>query len=175
LDHYKVGRTAGWAFNNIIRSPGKIGILVGNHRFKNQELNESGFRSYFREHNSSFTLLESQPTYETPAVGREVTEKILIKHPDFCGLFISGGGVRGAISALSDFPTREDFVAIGYELFDETRLALINGILNMIISMPMERFVYESLKVMIKIKTADGNNYAKQVLLDFDIFTPENI
>ncbi len=58
LDHWKVGRTAAWAFDRIIRAPGKIGILVGNPRYRNQELNETGFRSYFREHNAGFTLLE---------------------------------------------------------------------------------------------------------------------
>jgi LacI family transcriptional regulator len=31
LDNWKVGRTAAWAFDKIIRTPGKIGILVGNH------------------------------------------------------------------------------------------------------------------------------------------------
>jgi hypothetical protein len=33
-------------------------ILVGNHRYRCQEMNESGFRSYFREHAPGFTLLE---------------------------------------------------------------------------------------------------------------------
>src|SRR5262249_54204791 len=31
LDNWKVGRTSGWAFDNICKEPGKIGILVGNH------------------------------------------------------------------------------------------------------------------------------------------------
>ena len=55
LDSRKVGRTAGWAFDRIVKTPGKIGILVGNHRYRNQELNESGFRSYLRENNDAFT------------------------------------------------------------------------------------------------------------------------
>jgi len=45
LDAWKVGRTAGWAFDNLCPVPGKIAILVGNHRFRCQETNESGFRS----------------------------------------------------------------------------------------------------------------------------------
>jgi ABC-type sugar transport system substrate-binding protein len=49
LDNWKVGRTAAWAFEHICKSPGKLAILVGNHRYRCQETNESGFRSYFRE------------------------------------------------------------------------------------------------------------------------------
>ena len=58
---------------------------VGNPRYQNQELNESGFRSYFRENNSKFTLLEPLPTYESSAVGRELVEDLLKKQPDCAG------------------------------------------------------------------------------------------
>ena len=39
-----------------LQAPGKLGILVGNHRYRCQEMNESGFRSYFREFAPEFTL-----------------------------------------------------------------------------------------------------------------------
>ena len=45
-------------FANVCKAPGKIGILMGNPRYRNQEMNEAGFRSYFREHAQGFTLLE---------------------------------------------------------------------------------------------------------------------
>ena len=57
LDGWKVGRTAGWAFDRFCATPGKIGILVGNHRYRCQLMNESGFRSYFRENRRGFLLL----------------------------------------------------------------------------------------------------------------------
>ena len=64
LDNWRVGRTAAWAIAGLCKRPGKVGILVGNHRYRCQELNESGFRSYCREHGSEFTLLEPLQTYE---------------------------------------------------------------------------------------------------------------
>ena len=57
LDNWKVGRTSAWAIANICKGPGKLGILVGNHRYRCQEMNESGFRSYFREFAPEFSLL----------------------------------------------------------------------------------------------------------------------
>ena len=175
LDNWKVGRTAAWAFDKIVRIPGKIGILVGNHRFRNQEMNESGFRSYFREHNSDFILLEPLSTYETAAIAREHVERLLKTHPDLCGLFVSGGGITGAIAALRDTPKRDDLVAVGYELFDDTRAALIDGTLSMVISHPMEMLAYETIATLVKAKKRGPDAGAQQATFSFDVFTSENI
>ena len=175
LDNWKVGRTAAWAFDKMVPVPGKVGILVGNHRFQNQEMNESGFRSYFREHSSDFTLLEPLSTYESADVAREHVEKLLTDHPDLCGLFISGGGVTGAISGLRAMPKRADFVAVGYELFEETRTALIDGTLSMVISHPMEKFALETIQTLIKAKTTGIDAGAQRVALGFEIHSPESV
>ncbi len=175
LDNWKVGRTAAWAFDNIVKSPGKVGILLGNYRYRNQELNESGFRSYFREHNSNFIILEPLVTYESATAAHELVEGLLKDHPDLCGLYVSGGGVTGAIIALRDLPKSEGFVAVGYELFDETRTALIDGVMTMIISHPMEAFACETIATMIKARRAGVEMGARQVTLGFEIYTSENV
>ncbi len=175
LDNWQVGRTAAWAFSKIVKVPGKIGILVGNHRSRNQDLNESGFRSYFREHAAEFSLLEPLATYESAAVARELTEQLLNEHPDLCGLFISGGGITGALAGLRAMPRRNDFVAVGYELFDATRTALIDGTLTMVISHPLEAFARETISTMIRAKKAGPEAGAQQVSLGFDIYTSENV
>lgn len=175
LDHWKVGRTAAWAFDKICRTPGEIGILVGNHRYRNQDLNESGFRSYFREHNSGFTLLEPRSTYESAAVAREMTEELFAAHPDMCGLFISGGGITGAIAALRDIAPGNNFVTVGYELIDATRAALIDGTLTMAISHPMPKLAAETIATLVRSKRAGPGAGAISLNLDFEIYTSENV
>lgn len=175
LDSYMVGRTAAWAFDNMVRNPGEIGILIGNHRYRNQEMNESGFRSYFRENNTAFTVLEPRTTYESAAVAREMVEGLFRDHPDLCGLFVSGGGITGALAALRDVKRRKDFVAVGYELFDATRDALIDGTLKMVISHPLDRFAREAVETMIRAKKDGPNAGAQRVALGFEIYTSENV
>ena len=175
LDNWKVGRTAAWAFAKAVHEPGKIGSLLGNHRYRNQELNESGFRSYFREHNAEFQLLEPLATYESAAIARELTETLFRTHPDLCGLFISGGGVTGALAALADMPRREDFVAVGYELFDATRTALIDGRLTMVISHPMQTLARETLAMMIKAKKVGPDGFFFNDTATTEIYTAENL
>jgi LacI family transcriptional regulator len=175
LDAWKVGRTAGWAFDNLCKRNGKIGILVGNHRFRCQETNESGFRSYFREHASNFALLEPQSTFENANIAREVTEDILAKHADLVGLFISGGGISGATAALRDSGRASDIVAVGYDLVDATRTALLDGTLNFLISHPTTRLGEAAINAMIQAFDGGTDFPPMSISLPFDIYTSENL
>ena len=121
LDNWKVGRTSAWAFANICKAPGKIGILMGNPRYRNQEMNETGFRSYFRELAPDFTLLEPISTFEAAAVAQEMTERLLADHPDLVGLYVSGGGISGALAALRSAGRAGQIVVVGYDLMEVTR------------------------------------------------------
>lgn len=175
LDNWKVGRTSAWAFDKICKAPGKIGILVGNHRYRNQDLNESGFRSYFREYCPEFTLLEPLSTFESSAVAREMTEQLLKDHPDLAGLYISGGGITGALAAIRESERAGNLVTVGYELFETTKAALLDDILTFVISHPFERLAQETISSMIRAKLAGPDAGSQTVLLDFEIHTRENI
>jgi LacI family transcriptional regulator len=175
LDAWKVGRTAGWALDNLCKSPGKIGILVGNHRYRCQETNESGFRSYFREHPRGFELLEASSTFETASIARDVTEQLLERHPDLKGLFVAGGGVSGAIAALRESGRGNDIVAAGLDLTEMTRAALLDGTLNFLIAHPMQRFAQEAIAAMVRCCDSGADFAPQSISLPFDIYTSENL
>jgi LacI family transcriptional regulator len=175
LDNWKVGRTSAWAFQHICKTPGKIGILVGNHRYRCQEMNESGFRSYFREYAPDFALLEPLSTFETSAVAEEMTERLLNDHPDILGLYISGGGISGAMNALRTCGAAGKLVTIGYELMDNTRAGLLDGTLTMVIAHPLARLASETVSGMIRACKAPAEYGKQTTVLPFDIYTRENI
>jgi LacI family transcriptional regulator len=175
IDMWKVGRTAGWAIDSLCAKPGKIGILVGNHRYRCQETSESGFRSYIREHQRGFELLDARSTFETANIARDVTEELLHQHPDLTALFVTGGGISGACAALRDSGRGKDIVAVGLDLTEHTRTALLDGTLNFLISHPLQAMAHETITAMIR--THDGGpEFAPQsVSLPFEIYTPENL
>jgi len=175
LDAWKVGRTAGWAFNSICKQPGKIGILVGNHRYRCQETNESGFRSYFREHPKGYELLEPQSTFESAAIARDITESLLSRHEDLKGLFLSGGGASGALAALRDSGRAKEIVAVAYDLTEATRAALLDGTLNFLIAHPIDLLAREAIDAMIRAIDGGPAFPPQSVSLPFEIFTPENL
>ncbi|MFD1981499.1 LacI family DNA-binding transcriptional regulator [Mesorhizobium newzealandense] len=175
LDDWKVGRTAAWAFANVCHAPGKLGILMGNHRYRNQEMNESGFRSYFREHAPEFVLLEPLSTFESSAIAHEMTERLLREHPDISGLYVSGGGITGVMAAVRASGWAGKLVVVGYELMDVTRAALLDGTLTLVIAHPLRRLAAATVDSMIRaVKgSADPSSYTSVV--PFEIFTKENI
>lgn len=174
LDNWKVGRTSAWFFDHMCRKPGKLGIIVGSHRYRCQELNESGFRSYFREHAPDFQLLEPMITMEDRRVARELTRDMLNRNPDLGGLYISGGGITGVLQALRENPRPEGMVTVGYEFMDETRAALIDGILSVVISHPIERFSRETVDAMAAA-VAEPPAVLPNVTIPFEIYTAENL
>lgn len=175
LDHFKLGRTAGWFLHRLSPDPCKIGILVGNHRYRNQDQNESGFRSYFREHAPEFTLLDPGTTYESKAIAQELTEAMLRDHPDLKGLFMAGGGITGVMQALRQDDHGHRVKALGLELFDLTRAGLIDGTLTMCLSHPLQDLARATIDVLIKARNAGTAAGRQSVLLPFSIHTRENI
>ena len=172
LDNWKVGRTAGWAIARLCKVPGRVGILVGHHRYRCQEMNETGFRSYFREHSPDFTLLEPISTFEDRRVTRDVTEDLLAREPDLVGLYLSGGGITGAMEAIAASGRAGKLVVVGHEMMDPTRTGLIDGILTIVIAHPTARLIHEAIEAM---RDAVSGQPPGQRLIGFDIYTAENI
>lgn len=175
LDNWKVGRTAAWAIEHICKAPGKLGILMGNHRYRSQEMNESGFRSYFREYDPDFVLLEPLSTFESSAVAQEMTEGLLHDHPDLAGLYVAGGGISGVLAALKNTDRARRLVVVGYELMDNTRAALLDGRLTLAIAHPLRRIADSAINGMTRAVAAPGQTVNYTSIVPFELYTRENI
>ncbi|CAN7740123.1 LacI family DNA-binding transcriptional regulator [Ensifer sp. ENS03] len=175
LDNWKVGRTAAWAFDHICKKPGKIGLLMGNPRYRNQEMNETGFRSYFREHAPEFMLLEPLSTFESSAVAQEMTERLLDQHNDLAGLYVAGGGISGVLAALRTTERAGTLVVVGYELMDNVKSALLDGALTLSIAHPLERLANEAVKGMIAAVASKGAKASYTKIVPFEMYTRENL
>ena len=173
LDNWRVGRTAAWAIAGLCKQPGKVGILVGNHRYRCQEMNESGFRSYCREHASQFTLLEPLQTFEDKSIARDVTEQLLAREPDLVGLYVSGGGMVGVLEALKAAGRSRSVITVGHEITEHTRNGLIDGNLALVLAHPIARLATEAICQMRR-DVVNESGPAKR-MIGFQIYTPENI
>jgi LacI family transcriptional regulator len=148
---------------------------MGNPRYRCQEVNESGFRSYFRENDSGFSILEPLLTFESSAVSQEMTETLLRENPDLKGLYVAGGGISGVISAIRNANMSGRLTVVGYELMDSTRDALLDGTLTFVISIPLQKLAAETIDGMIRAagRQSDAGNYTS--ILPFDLYTRESV
>ena len=62
-----------------------------------------------------------------------------------------------------------------YELFEDTRSALIDGTLSLVISHPLQRFAHETISTLVKANEAGPDSGARRFTLGFDIQTSENV
>jgi len=174
LDNHAVGRTAAWFIAQMARAPGKVGVLVGTHRFRCQDLNESGFRSYFREHAPGFEVIEPGATLEDSAMAAELTRHLLERESDLRGLYIAGGGISGVVSALREHGQPSDLVVIGNDRTTEALQGLLDGHIRLLLSHPLRPLCATLIDQMAQAVSGHADAMTSH-LLELQIDTPESI
>jgi LacI family transcriptional regulator len=175
IDCRKAGRTAAWVISRTAKRVGKVGILVGTHRYLGQELAEISFRSYFREHAPDFRLLEPLFNLDEDRIAYEATVDLLAKNPELVGIYVAGGGMEGVIGALRDEKAGHRVVAVCNELIPETRTALIEGVIDLVISTPLPLLAAKTVDAMIAALSGSESEGPRQIELQAELFISENI
>lgn len=174
LDNRKVGRTAAWMISKAAK-PGKVALFVGSHRFHGHELREIGFRSFFRENAPEFTVLETLVNLEANRITHDAMVDLLARHPDLAGCYVAGGGMEGAISALREVMPKAMPAVVCNEITPESRAALADNVLTMVIATPLAALCRELVELMAHAIEAGAANAPGQTFLPFDVYLPENI
>jgi len=175
LNNRKVGRTAAWAIARGAKGPGKVGVFVGSHRFLGHEMREIGLRSYFREHAPQLEVLESYVNLEETSIAYEATFHILQRHPDLVGLYVAGGGMEGVIAALREDASTRNVIAVCNEITPDSRAALAENILALVLATPLARLSAELVQIMAAAIATPTQDPPAQTFLPFELYTSENL
>lgn len=174
IDNRKMGRTAAWAIAKLCKRPGKIGLILGSHRYLCQEQCEISFRSYLRENAAEFQVLETLVSLEDGALARAATLELLHCHPDLVAVYVAGGGIEGVLDALKQ-SALPDLVTVCHDLTDVTRQALLEGHATVVLSHPrdwMARRLCESMSEAIQNRQERSHG---QDILPFTVYTLANV
>ncbi len=174
-DSRKCGRIAGWTISRLARQAGKIGILVGSHRYLNQELSEISFRTYMRELAPEFQLLEPIVNLDDDRIAYDAIKDLVGNNTDLVGIYVSGGGQEGLIKALRERVVGERLVAVCNELTPATRAALHDGVIDLALGTPFAALSRRLIEVMAKATTGAELPHLPPYVLPPDIHMNENI
>jgi LacI family transcriptional regulator len=174
-DSLKRGRTAAWCISRLAKRPGKIGILIGTHRYLSQDLAEISFRSYMREHAPEFQLLEPLVNLDDQHIAYEAILDMLASNPDLTAIYAAGGGIEGLIRALRDENAGSRVIAVCNELMPATRAALIDGTIDMVLATPIVPLAARTIEWMAKACGGEALGGPAQCQLPADIYISENI
>lgn len=173
-DRHKSGRTAAWAISRLSPHAGKVGIVIGSHRYLSQETSEISFRSYMRENGPQFTLLEPVVNLDDHQLCYEAVIELVTSHLDLVGIYCCGGGEEGLVRALREEAKGRRIVAVCNELTPVTRQALIDGVVDLVLGTPIPALAQRTVEVMAQA-VSDPQRGMTQVLLPADLYISENI
>ena len=174
-DSRRSGRTAGWAIARLAQKPGKIGILLGSHRYLSQELAEVSFRSYMREHATQFHLLEPLVNLEDARIAYEAVVDMIASNEDLVGVYVAGGGAEGLIEALRDEKAGGRIVAVCNELTSTTRSALIDGTLDLVLDTPIQEIARRAVDIMSRATAGEGWDMVQSIQLPATLVVAESL
>jgi LacI family transcriptional regulator len=175
LDGRKVGRIAAWTISRITRGPGKVGILLGSHRYLNQDLAEISFRSYMREHAPDFVLLEPIINLDDDDIAYEAITNMVEGNEDLVAIYACGGGQGGLIRALREKRGSRHLVAVCNELTPMNRSALIDGTIDLCLGHPVAPMALYLVELMAKAAAASEIPHFPPKLFSAEIYLSENI
>jgi LacI family transcriptional regulator len=175
VDARKAGRTAAWTISRLAKKPGKVGILLGSHRYLNQETAEISFRSYMRENAPQFQLLEPLVNLDDQRIAYEAVEDMISSNADLVGIYMSGGGMEGLIRALRDENAGGRIIAVCNELIPVTRGALIDGTIDMVLATPVAPLAARAVAAMAQAANTGRHEGGALIQLQAEIFVSENI
>ncbi len=176
LNNLKVGRTAGWITALGAKQPGKLLVFVGGHRFHGHELREAGYRGYLREVAPHLEVMDTIVNLETRQLTYEATLDALNKHANLRGIFVSGGGVEGAVAALRESRAPGDLVFVAPVLTPDTRQGLAEGLVTLVTETPLDKLCRELFFRMIDVAIGSGEvSDLGQIFFHPDIHVAESI
>lgn len=175
LNNRKAGRTAAWMINKAARRPGKVAMLVGSSRFHGHEMREIGFRTFFRERAVDFDVIDTLVNPGAADLAYEATRALLCRHPDLVGINLAGFGPEGVVEALREADTAGRVVAICNEDTPESRAALADDVITLVINTPLDRLCSELVSLMVRRIENSAAPWQSQLFVPFELLLSENI
>lgn len=172
LDNQKAGRTAAWMAQHLLKKPGCVGVLLGDHRFTCQERCEISFRSYLREAGVTQRVLEPLKTHESIEGGYLAAQQLLKDHDDLVMIYAPCGGIEGVVRALRQ-SQRKGITLLCHGPIQDDELALIDGTITLMLRHRIEEMAKVVINTCVNAQTENSGHFS-QVTLPFDVVTREN-
>ncbi|MFN0115982.1 MAG: LacI family DNA-binding transcriptional regulator [Paracoccaceae bacterium] len=175
MNNLKIGRMAAWMIATAAKTPGRVGIFVGGHRWHGHELRETGFRSFFRESAPQFEVLDTLVNLETRQLTYEATLDLLARQPQLRGIYIAGGGMEGAIAAVREVRAPGELPLVVNELTPESAAALSDGYVTMVDATPLPALCRDLIAMMLRSAAAGPGDVPGQHFVQPELYLPESV
>ncbi|MGL5010702.1 MAG: LacI family DNA-binding transcriptional regulator [Paracoccaceae bacterium] len=175
LDNQRVGRMAGWAVALAATGPGAVAVFVGGARWHGHEQRDAGFRAYLRGKAPHLRVLDTVVNLETRQLTHDATLALLAQVPDLRGIYVAGGGMEGAIAALTAQRKPGEVALVVNEMTPESRAGLAAGHVTMTVATPLAALTTALVAQMAAVAFAPVAAAGRPTILPPDLMIPESV
>jgi len=175
IDNSAAGRTAATLMGRYLCGrKGKVGLIAGSLALRDHVERQFGFEQVIVQEYPNLTLLPVREGRDDRDKVRAVAEQLLDDHHDMIGLYNVGAGSGGIAEALAKAGRARGVVCITHELTEDTRRALIDGTIDVIINQDAGHEVRSAIRVLMS--RADKAPIVEQMeRIRIDIYVRDNI
>ncbi|WP_421696490.1 LacI family DNA-binding transcriptional regulator [Aestuariivirga sp.] len=175
IDNSAAGRTAATLMGRYLCGrEGKVGLIAGSLALRDHIERQFGFEQVMAHDFPSLVLLPVREGRDDRVKVQKVAEQMLADHPDMIGLYNVGAGSSGIATALQQAGRARDIVFITHELTEDTRRALIDGTIDIIINQDAGHEVRSAIRVLMS-KTDRAPLVDSMERIRIDIYLRDNI
>jgi LacI family transcriptional regulator len=150
IDNSAAGRTAATLMGRYLCGrTGKVGLIAGSLALRDHIERQFGFEQVLAHDFPNLALLPVREGRDDWQKVKRLAVQLLADHPDMIGLYNVGAGARGIVAALQEAGRRDSVVFITHELTDDTRRALIDGTIDIIINQDAGHEVRSAIRVLM--------------------------
>lgn len=175
IDNSAAGRTAATLMGRYLSGrSGKVGLIAGSLSLRDHIERQFGFEQVMAHDFPNLMLLPVREGRDDRDKVQTVAEQLLADHPDMIGLYNVGAGSAGIAAALEGAGRAGGVVFITHELTDDTRRALIDGTIDIIINQDAGHEVRSAIRVLMA-KADNAPLVDSMERIRIDIYLRDNI
>ncbi len=175
IDNAAAGRTAGTLMGRYLgERRGKVGLIAGSLSLRDHIERQFGFERVIMHEYPNLALLPVREGRDDWQRVEAVTRQMLDDHADLIGLYNVGAGTRGVVAALQASGRQKSVVYIAHELQDESRRALIDGTIDVIINQDAGHEVRSAIRLLMS-KAGKSPVVEAMERIRIDIYVRDNI
>lgn len=175
IDNSAAGRTAASLMGHYLAGrKGKVGLIAGSLSLRDHVERQFGFEQVMLQDFPNLAMLPVREARDDWQRVETIASQLLAEHPDLIGLYNVGGGTRGIVSALESSGRRAHVTYIAHELTDDSRRALVDGTIDIVINQDAGHEVRSAVRVLMAI--ADNAPIVEAMeRIRIDIFIRDNL
>jgi len=171
---FQSGIVAAKLMSISIKKPGTIAVLRVLPEDYHIDDRVAGFRSYFRNDNKIEIKLAECDRLKSDRIFQNVTEQIVSESHDLQGIFVPNACTNKVAKSIIARDLSRKIYIIGYDLIDQNKYYLKNGMIDFLLSQRPEVQGYQGIVTLFRYVRLKKHVEAN-IFIPIDILTKENI